>query len=189
MLNSATIRQASPREQARAFRHATGAEGLAIIDGQAGTGKSYTMAADPRSLRSGRLSRDRPRPRPTRSRRTCSADGFGHAGTVHSELFALNNGRTSWDAKTVVMVDEAAMLDTKLMAMVTAHAQRRRRETDPGRRRPAAFQHRPRRHVRRAERPPRRGRADRGQAPAQGRRPARGRDDGRREFSRRARHL
>ena len=33
------------REQARAFRHATGAEGLAIIDGQAGTGKSYTMAA------------------------------------------------------------------------------------------------------------------------------------------------
>ena len=33
------------REQARAFRHATGAEGLAIIDGQAGTGKSFTMAA------------------------------------------------------------------------------------------------------------------------------------------------
>ena len=36
---------ASRREQAHAFRHATGAEGLAIIDGQAGTGKSYTMAA------------------------------------------------------------------------------------------------------------------------------------------------
>ena len=33
------------REQARAFRHATGAEGLAIIDGQAGTGKSFTIAA------------------------------------------------------------------------------------------------------------------------------------------------
>ena len=28
----------------------------------------------------------------------------------------------SWDAKTVVIVDEAAMLDTTLMAMVTAHA-------------------------------------------------------------------
>ena len=49
-------------------------------------------------------------------------DGFGHAATVHSELFALNNGRTSWNRRTVVMVDEAAMLDTKLMAMVTAHA-------------------------------------------------------------------
>ena len=33
------------REQAQAFRHATGEEGLAIIDGQAGTGKSFTMAA------------------------------------------------------------------------------------------------------------------------------------------------
>ena len=42
--------------------------------------------------------------------------------TIHSELFALNNGRTSWNGKTVVIVDEAAMLDTKLMAMVTAHA-------------------------------------------------------------------
>jgi len=33
------------REQARAFRHATDPEGIAIIDGQAGTGKSYSMAA------------------------------------------------------------------------------------------------------------------------------------------------
>ena len=33
----------------RAFRHATGAEGLALIDGQAGTGKSFTMARDPRA--------------------------------------------------------------------------------------------------------------------------------------------
>ena len=49
-------------------------------------------------------------------------DGFAQAATVHSELFALNNGRTSWHRRTVVIVDEAAMLDTKLMAMVTAHA-------------------------------------------------------------------
>ena len=32
-------------EQVHAFRHCTGDEGLAIIDGQAGTGKSFTMAA------------------------------------------------------------------------------------------------------------------------------------------------
>jgi hypothetical protein len=48
--------------------------------------------------------------------------GFGHAATVHSELFALNNGRTNWNNRTAVIVDEAAMLDTKLMAMVTAYA-------------------------------------------------------------------
>src|SRR6202012_2660867 len=32
-------------EQTAAFRHGTGSEGLALIDGQAGTGKSYTLAA------------------------------------------------------------------------------------------------------------------------------------------------
>jgi ATP-dependent exoDNAse (exonuclease V) alpha subunit len=49
-------------------------------------------------------------------------EGFSRASTIHSELFALNNDRTSWTQKTVVIVDEAAMVDTKLMAMVTAHA-------------------------------------------------------------------
>ena len=44
VLNSAKF-EGITREQARAFRHATGAEGLAIIDGQAGTGKSFTLAA------------------------------------------------------------------------------------------------------------------------------------------------
>ncbi len=49
-------------------------------------------------------------------------EGFKHGATVHSELFALNNGRTNWNNRTAVIVDEAAMLDTKLMAMVTAYA-------------------------------------------------------------------
>ena len=35
----------SRASRSSAFRHATGKEGLAIIDGQAGTGKSFTMAA------------------------------------------------------------------------------------------------------------------------------------------------
>jgi hypothetical protein len=38
------------------------------------------------------------------------AEGFSEAGTVHSALFGLKNGRTSWDRRTVVVVDEAAML-------------------------------------------------------------------------------
>ena len=39
--------------------------------------------------------------------------------TVHRDGYWSG---TSWNRRTVVMVDEAAMLDTKLMAMVTAHA-------------------------------------------------------------------
>ena len=45
VLNAEQIPHGITAEQARAFRHATGAEGLALIDGQAGTGKSFTMAA------------------------------------------------------------------------------------------------------------------------------------------------
>jgi ATP-dependent exoDNAse (exonuclease V) alpha subunit len=52
------------------------------------------------------------------------AGGFGHAATIHSELFRLNNGRTSWNDRTVVILDEAAMIDTKLMAQLVGHAER-----------------------------------------------------------------
>ena len=49
-------------------------------------------------------------------------DGFTRAATIHSELFAIKNGRTAWNSRTVLMVDEAAMIDTKLMAQVTNNA-------------------------------------------------------------------
>jgi Ti-type conjugative transfer relaxase TraA len=109
------------REQASAVRLATEAGGLALIDGQAGTGKSYTMAAireayEAAGYRVVGLA-------PTNAvAQDMQRDGFRHARTIHSELFALNNGRTTWNRRTVVMVDEAAMVDTKLMAMLTAHA-------------------------------------------------------------------
>jgi len=109
-------------EQRRAFYRAVGEEGLSLIDGQAGTGKSYTMAAirtayEAEGYRAVGLA-------PTNAVANDMAhDGFSRSGTVHSELFALKNGRTTWDARTVVMVDEAAMLDTKLMAELTQAAQ------------------------------------------------------------------
>jgi Ti-type conjugative transfer relaxase TraA len=109
------------REQARAFRHATGPEGLAIIDGQAGTGKSFTIAAIRAAYEAAgyRVIGLGPTNAVAQDMR---GDGFGHAATIHSELFALNTGRTNWTKNTAVIVDEAAMLDTKLMAMVTAWA-------------------------------------------------------------------
>jgi Ti-type conjugative transfer relaxase TraA len=110
-------------EQAAAVRHATGAGGLALIDGQAGTGKSYTIEAIRQTyVRDGRqviglgptnvIAED------------MRAGGFAHAATVHSELFKLANGRTSWNDRTVVILDEAAMIDTKLMAQLAGHAQK-----------------------------------------------------------------
>ena len=103
---------------AQAFAHATGAEGLSLIDGQAGTGKSYTIACDPQAYEAAGHTVIGLAPTNAVAQ-DMQRDGFRHAATVHSELFALNNGRRQWDARTVVVVDEAAMLDTKLMAVVT----------------------------------------------------------------------
>jgi Ti-type conjugative transfer relaxase TraA len=109
------------REQIAAYRHATGGEGIAVIDGQAGTGKSFTMTAireayEAQGYKAVGLA-------PTNAvAQDMQRDGFSSARTVHSELFSLNNDRTQWDQKTVVMVDESAMIDTRNMAMLTAHA-------------------------------------------------------------------
>ena len=109
------------REQAAAFIHATQASGIALIDGQAGTGKSYTIAA----IRQAYAARGHHviGLAPTNAVAGDMRDsGFAHAATIHSELFKLNNGRTAWNDKTVVILDEAAMIDTKLMAQLTSHA-------------------------------------------------------------------
>jgi Ti-type conjugative transfer relaxase TraA len=109
------------REQARAFRQATGPEGIAIIDGQAGTGKSFSMAAIRKAYEA---QGDRVIGlAPTNAvAQDMGRDGFARATTIHSELFAVKNGRTKWNSRTVLMVDEAAMIDTKLMAQVTTFA-------------------------------------------------------------------
>jgi Ti-type conjugative transfer relaxase TraA len=108
-------------EQADAFRRATDAEGLALIDGQAGTGKSYTMAAIREAYEA--AGRQVIGLAPTNAvALDMRREGFRGATTIHSKLFALNNGRARWNRRTIVMVDEAAMIDTRLMAMLTAHA-------------------------------------------------------------------
>src|SRR6202035_623767 len=109
------------REQARAFRQATGPEGIAIIDGQAGTGKSFSMAAIRKAYEA---QGDRVIGlAPTNAvAQDMGRDGFARATTIHSELFAVKNGRTAWNSRTVLMIDEAAMIDTKLMAQVTTFA-------------------------------------------------------------------
>jgi len=50
------------------------------------------------------------------------ADGFAEAGTVHAELFRLKNGRAQWDRRTVLVIDEAAMLDTRITGELLAEA-------------------------------------------------------------------
>jgi hypothetical protein len=104
-----------------AFAHAIGAGNLKLIEGRAGTGKSYTIAAirDAHAADGKRVIGLAPT---NAVAQDLAADGFSEAGTVHAALFRLKNGRTRWDRDTVVVVDEAAMLDTPVTGELLAAA-------------------------------------------------------------------
>ena len=110
-------------DQRAAFEHATAEGGLKIIEGRAGTGKSFTLAA----IRDAHHEQGRGviGLAPTNSvAEDLKADGFARASTVHAELFRLKNGRAIWDKSTVVIVDEAAMLDTRVTRELLVEARR-----------------------------------------------------------------
>ena len=108
-------------DQQRAFVHAVDAGGLKLIEGRAGTGKSHVLgvireAHEAAGHRVVGLA-------PTNAvAQDMKAAGFGEASTVHAALFALKNGRTEWDRGTVVIVDEAAMLDARITGELLAVA-------------------------------------------------------------------
>lgn len=109
------------REQVRAIRHAVGGEGIALIDGQAGTGKSHAANAirevyEAKGCRVIGLG-------PTNAvAQDLKDNGFARARTLHSELFSIEKGRSQWDRNTVVILDEAAMIDTRNLARIAEHA-------------------------------------------------------------------
>ena len=108
-------------DQRGALDHATKPGGFALIDGQAGSGKSHAMGAIRQAYEAqgyqvigtswtNAVVQD------------MKADGFRLANTVKSELMRLANGRQQWNARTVIMVDEAAMIDTKHLALLSTYA-------------------------------------------------------------------
>ena len=109
------------REQCLAFDRTTGPEGLSIIAGEAGTGKSATLEAirdayEEAGYRvlgmswTNAVVQDMKR------------DGFTEASTIASEMKRLEVGLTRWNSRTVLIVDEAAMLATTNMAGLTTKA-------------------------------------------------------------------
>jgi Ti-type conjugative transfer relaxase TraA len=110
-------------DQRVALAHAAGAGGLKILEGRAGTGKSYTLAA----VRAAhvRAGYEVVGLGPTNGvAQDLKADGFARAATAHSELFRLRNGRVQWTNRTLVVVDEAAMCDARITGELLAEARR-----------------------------------------------------------------
>lgn len=113
----ATIRE----EQYKALLHATGDGGFAAIAGEAGTGKSYTMAAirevyEASGCRVVGLS-------PTNKIiQDMTRDGFKEVRTVAGAVNDIRRDACAWDSRTVLMVDEAGMMGTSDMAAITRQA-------------------------------------------------------------------
>lgn len=106
-------------EQLEAFHYATTNDSnLKIIQGRAGVGKSYTLipikeAHEHMDYRVIGLA-------PTNKvARDLGDAGFKEAMTCHSLLFQVKNTRLELDDKTVLMVDEAAMMGTSLLVELT----------------------------------------------------------------------
>jgi len=108
-------------EQRRAFDHATGAEGLALIIGKAGTGKTYTMQAIRDAYEAGGY-RVIGLSHPNKVAQSLEASGFKDARTIQRALMQIKNNLDMWDGKTVLMVDEAAMVGTRILAELKASA-------------------------------------------------------------------
>jgi Ti-type conjugative transfer relaxase TraA len=108
-------------DQMAVLYHATKESGLVLIDGQGGTGKSHAMNAV-REAYEAEGHRVIGTSWTNVIVQKMVSDGFANTSTVKSELTLLANGRQKWDERTVVMVDEATMIDTQHMALLTAHA-------------------------------------------------------------------
>jgi Ti-type conjugative transfer relaxase TraA len=110
-------------EQRAAAEHVTDGRQFSIVIGRAGTGKSHTLNAARQAFEAegyqviGLA--------PTNAVvADLRKDGYGHAATLHRELGQLERDQSRWDRKTVVMVDEAGMMDNAIMAKLLQGAER-----------------------------------------------------------------
>ncbi|WP_454675917.1 Ti-type conjugative transfer relaxase TraA [Achromobacter pestifer] len=110
-------------EQADAMCHLSGADGVSLVVGMAGTGKSTMMKAAKEVWREAGYK--------VRGAALAgkAADGLEEGSgiksqTVHSLLLALDKGRIKLDSKTILCVDEAGMLSSNLTSRLAVHANR-----------------------------------------------------------------
>jgi Ti-type conjugative transfer relaxase TraA len=110
-------------EQFLAAGYITGARQIGIVIGRAGTGKSHTLNAARHAFEAEgyRVIGLAPTNAVVADLRK---DGYAHAATLHRELGLVERDPSHWDRRTVIMVDEAAMMDNGIMAKLLKEAER-----------------------------------------------------------------
>jgi hypothetical protein len=111
-------------QQRAALDHATRANGIAIIAGEAGTGKSTTLGAirDAYKADGFKVIGMAPTHRVVQAMKR---DGFDQATTIQAEVMrqASPRNRNPWNHRTVVMVDESAMVSTQQLGAILSTAE------------------------------------------------------------------
>jgi hypothetical protein len=109
-------------EQAQALAHLTSAEAFGVLWGEAGTGKSHTLKA----VRTAYEEEGAHVIGLAKTHKVVGSmrEGGFKANTLDSELKGIEAGRASWNKKTVVILDEAAMVSTEQLAQLAGAAQK-----------------------------------------------------------------
>jgi AAA domain/TrwC relaxase len=102
-----------------------GGQGVALVVGRAGTGKTFALSA---ARHAWQLDGYRPLACAPTGIATVNleAEGFEEVATCDRLLADLNRGRERLDARTVLVVDEAAMLGSRKLARLLDHAEQAR---------------------------------------------------------------
>jgi Ti-type conjugative transfer relaxase TraA len=107
------------KEQRKATRHISQGEGgVRIMSGLAGTGKSSSLAAAREAWEADGYKVIGAAPSGKAARELQSSSGI-ESGTIHRRLGEIERGDVTLDKKTVVVIDEAAMVGTKLGAKIS----------------------------------------------------------------------
>jgi Ti-type conjugative transfer relaxase TraA len=119
---AATARHSLDPEQAAALRHLTSAPGLRIMIGRAGTGKTRTLSAAREVYLAAGYSLVQALAPTNTAALNLKTEGFESASTIHRALHLLRKGKLHWDARTVIFLDEAGMVDSEIFGRLLSAA-------------------------------------------------------------------
>lgn len=114
-ISARTMRQ----DQLTAFHHALNAGGLAVIQGRAGVGKTYTLGALADVYRRTGCTVVALVPQHSQKidlQADANMTAAHRIDVLHRELHRVESGKAVWTPKTVLLVDEAGMADTAIVA-------------------------------------------------------------------------
>ncbi|HYE39742.1 MAG TPA: AAA family ATPase, partial [Ramlibacter sp.] len=111
-------------DQVHACHAAWSGAGLVVIEGRAGVGKSYAIGAMAEAYRKSGHTVVGLGPTNLVGLELAAEPHINRGGTIHSELWHVEQGKRVWNARTVVIIDEAAMVDSKTLGRVLHEAAR-----------------------------------------------------------------